>query len=265
MLWSGILALLGWAVTASAQGRLGIGDQAACSPTYTSFQYVGCYGDALNGAKAGFPFRLITAATDPKSYPGYTSSANLTVDICNTACRAHGFDVSMMYAAVECWCSTQIPYPQPPSSADTTNGNGPYLGSSPGTQSPGTSCSLRCPGNNTQVCGGQSHGSVYADLSFVNDTSPATIGVAANFGYFGCYTNSGGGPGFIQIHAPSLESCQNYCGGLGYAFAVRNNVDSPPSATGQANNCQCGPEIQAGLQVPESQCDKYCNGTGGAA
>lgn len=258
MYWSGILALLGWAVTATAQGRLGIGDQSACAPTYSSFQYVGCYGDALNGGKAGFPFRVETSPADPKAYPNF-SNANLTVDICTTACRAHGYDYALLYAAVECWCSTQLPYPEPPASGDA-NSIGIYRGDSPGTPSPGSSCSFRCPGNDSEICGGQSHGSVYADHSFVNDTSPATIGVSANYGYYGCYTNSGGGPGFISIHSSSLESCQNYCGGLGYAFAVRSTIDSEPTY-----NCQCGPEIQAGLQVAESDCSKYCNGTSGAA
>ena len=261
---AGVVTLLGWGVIATAQGRLGIDDQSACAPAYRSLQYVGCYGDTLNGAKAGFPFRVSTAQTGPKSYPGLISSANLRVNICSTACRAHGFDYAMMYAGIECWCATQLPYPQPPASVDTTNGNGLYTGSSPGTQSPDPSCSISCPGNSSQVCGGNSHGSVYTDLSFENDTSPATIGTSANYGYFGCYVNSGGGPGFIQIHSPSLESCQNYCGVLGYAFAVRNKVDTPPSATGQSLSCQYGPETQAGLQVAESKCSRYCNGTLGA-
>ncbi|KAI4228127.1 MAG: hypothetical protein L6R36_001907, partial [Xanthoria steineri] len=215
---SGVLALLGWAVTATAQGRLGIGDQAACAPKYTSFQYVGCYGDALNGGKAGFPFRIESAQADPKAYPNF-STASLTVDVCNTACRAHGYHYSLLYAAVECWC----------------------------------------PGNDSQICGGQSHGSVYADQSFVSDSSPPTVGVSANYRYYGCYTNSNGGPGFVAIHSSSLAGCQNYCGGLGYAFAVRSNIDSDAGY-----NCQCGPEIQAGLQVDESGCSTYCNGTTGA-
>lgn len=205
MYWSGVVTLLGWGVIATAQGRLGIDDQSACAPAYRSLQYVGCYGDTLNGAKAGFPFRVSTAQTGPKSYPGLISSANLTVNICSTACRAHGFDYAMMYAGIECWCATQLPYPQPPASVDTTNGNGLYTGSSPGTQSPDPSCSISCPGNSSQVCGGNSHGSVYTDLSFENDTSPATIGTSANYGYFGCYVNSGGGPGFIQIHLLNID------------------------------------------------------------
>ncbi|CAO1598181.1 hypothetical protein XANCAGTX0491_001951 [Xanthoria calcicola] len=254
---SGVLALLGWAVTATAQGRLGIGDQAACTPKYTSFQYVGCYGDALNGGKAGFPFRVESAQADPKAYPNF-STASLTVDVCNTACRAHGYHYSLLYAAVECWCSMQLPYPEPPASGDTTN-NGIYRGDSPGTQSPASSCSARCPGNDSQICGGQSHGSVYADQSFVSDSSPPTVGVSANYKYYGCYTNSNGGPGFVSIHSSSLAGCQNYCGGLGYAFAVRSNIDRDASY-----NCQCGPEIQAGLQVDESGCSAYCNGTFGA-
>ncbi|KAL8671253.1 MAG: hypothetical protein Q9168_004246 [Polycauliona sp. 1 TL-2023] len=266
MIGCGILGLLGWAVTAAAQGRLGIGDQSACGSRYASQSYIGCYSDGPNGGKAGFQFRLIESPQDTKGYPGFTGTPSLSVTICTTACRAHGYKYSLLYAAVECWCSTQLPYPQPPASYDTGSGNGPYQGSSPGTPSPGSQCNFACPADNTQICGGQSVGSVYEDLSFANDTSPVSIGTAANYGYFGCYTNSNGGPGFLGIHSPSLVSCQNYCGGLGYAFAVRAGPDSPASANGQATNCFCGPEIQAGLQVDESGCNIWCaNGTTTAA
>ncbi|KAL8730781.1 MAG: hypothetical protein Q9166_003851 [cf. Caloplaca sp. 2 TL-2023] len=227
MFWSGILALLGLAVTAVAQGNLGIGDTSACAPTYSSFQYVGCYGDVLNGGKAGFQFRIINSVTDPKGYPGWTGSASLSVDSCTTACRAHGYKFALTYAGVECWCAPQLPFPATPASGDTSNGPGAYAGTSPGTPGNGANCNIACPANNTQICGGSGHGSVYADQSFQNETSPASLGVTTNYGYHGCYVNSGGGPSFVQLHAPSTISCQNYCGALGYAFSTRNNADSP--------------------------------------
>ncbi|KAL8938741.1 MAG: hypothetical protein Q9216_003728 [Gyalolechia sp. 2 TL-2023] len=80
MYWGGVLALLGWAATAVAQGNLG-GDQSASCSASQNFVYVGCYDNGQNGGNANFPFRLITNAGDSKSYPGFTSQDQLTRDL----------------------------------------------------------------------------------------------------------------------------------------------------------------------------------------
>ncbi|KAI4241025.1 MAG: hypothetical protein L6R40_004773 [Gallowayella cf. fulva] len=205
MYWSGVLALVGWAVTAVAQGNLGLGDTSACAPSYSNYQYVGCYSDALNGNHLNFPFKLSTVVTDRNGYPGYSNTANLTVDLCLGACRAHGYRIANVYNQYECWCGTQLPYPTAPSGAtvDVGAGVGTYSGTSPGTPSAGSNCNRACPANSSQICGGAGYGSVYADQSFQNDTSPASIGAYSNYQYFGCYVNSGGSPHTFQIHAPS--------------------------------------------------------------
>lgn len=258
MYWSGILALLGWAANVVAQGSLG-GDQTASCSSAQAFQYVGCYDDTQNGGKANFPFQLSTTAGAAKSYPGYTSSANLTVDVCNTACRGHGFQFAGTYNGVECYCSSELPYPNSPINGTTANGIGTYAGSNPGAQTAGSLCNKPCPANSAEICGGSGTMSVYRDPTFSNETSPATLGVYTNYLYFGCYNNYGPGPIFLSIKTPSTISCANYCGALGYEYSIRNGLDS---STG--NNCGCGSEIQGGLQIAESSCSRYCNGTTGA-
>ena len=81
------LALLGFAVTAIAQGSIG-GSQASCSPQQ-NFVYSGCYDNAQNGRHAGLDWMLSTTTTNPKYYPGYVSGS-MSVDLCLRACRGHG-------------------------------------------------------------------------------------------------------------------------------------------------------------------------------
>ncbi|KAL8800148.1 MAG: hypothetical protein Q9182_005386 [Xanthomendoza sp. 2 TL-2023] len=200
---SGILALLGWAVTAIAQGNLGLGDTSACAPSYSTQQYIGCYSDAQNGNHLNFPFKLSTVVTDRNGYPGYSNQNNLTVDVCLGACRAHGWKYASVYNQYECWCGNQLPYPTAPNGAtvDVGSGIGTYSGTSPGTPALGSNCNRPCPANPSQICGGPGYGSVYLDQSFQNDTSPASIGVAANYR---------GGPGT--------------CGGTAGGYSVYKNI-----------------------------------------
>ncbi|KAL8949114.1 MAG: hypothetical protein Q9222_004757 [Ikaeria aurantiellina] len=261
MRWAGVLGLLGWAVSVLGQGSAG-GDQTASCPN-SPWAYVGCYDDTQNGGKANFPFKLDTVAGVAKSYPGYTSSAQLTIEVCQTACRGHGFRYSGLYNGQECYCSPTVPYPQPPTSGTTTTGLGTYLGSNPGGTVDGSYCNTACPANSAETCGGPGYLQVYRDPSYQNETSPATLGAPQNYLYFGCYTSSGGvgSPIFLDIKTPSTISCENYCALLGYPYSIRNSFDSSTS-----NNCGCGPELVAGLQAAsETTCNRYCNGTTGAA
>ncbi|KAI4143192.1 MAG: hypothetical protein L6R39_004670 [Caloplaca ligustica] len=242
MYWSGILALLGWAATAIAQGNAG-GDQTATCSAAQNYTYVGCYDDTQNGGKANFPFLLSTVAGNLKSYPGYTSSANLTIDVCATACRGHGHRYAGLYRT-------------------TTGGLGGYAGTNPGGRVANSFCGTPCPANSSQTCGGTGYLQVHQDPTVPVDTSPPTLGAAGNYLYFGCITGANGGTSFMNIKTPSTISCQNYCGLLGYAYSIRNNLDSVGTTT---NNCGCGPELPAGLQVAETTCNRYCNGTTGAS
>ncbi|KAL8737054.1 MAG: hypothetical protein Q9181_002069 [Wetmoreana brouardii] len=258
MYWRGILALSGWAATAIAQGNLG-GDQSSCASTQ-AFSYLGCYDDGQNGGKANFPFLLSTTAGDAKSYPGYTAINQLTVDLCLQACRGHGFKFAGLYNAQQCFCSPKLPYPQRPTTNQAGDGLGTYLGSNPGGTVSNDKCGTVCPGNSAQTCGGAGFLAVYQDPSFVTETSPATYGVPANYLYFGCYSNNNGGPQFFSIKTTSTINCESYCGALGYAWSMRGGTDL---ATGES--CGCSAELQGGLQLAETSCNRYCNGTQGSS
>lgn len=259
MYWSGVLALLGWAATTIAQGNLG-GDQTASCSASQNFVYVGCYDNSQNGGNANFPFRLVTNAGDAKSYPGFTSQSQLTVDLCNQACRGHGFPYSGTTFGQECYCSSRLPYPQNPSSGSTSSGLGPYYGSNPGGTVTNDRCNTPCPGNNTQTCGGYGTLAVYRDPTFDPDATLPTRGAPHNYLYFGCYSNSGPGPQFLDIKTPNTTNCQTYCGLLGYTYSIRGDSDQATN-----NNCGCGPEFPGGLQISETSCNRFCNGTLGAS
>ncbi|KAL8964778.1 MAG: hypothetical protein Q9197_006808 [Variospora fuerteventurae] len=262
MYWSGVLALVGWAATAVAQGNLG-GDQTASCPAPTNdWQYVGCYDDGQNGGKANFPFRVeYNNPSAPKSYPGLTTQSQLSVDSCLQACRGHGLEYGGIYNGQECYCSSLLPYPIPPSSGSTAGYTTfSYYGSNPGRTVSNSQCNVPCPANSAQTCGGPGFLQVYRDPSFALETNPPSIGAAGNFQYFGCYNGANNGPISLDIKTPSTVSCQTYCGRLGFAYAIRNADDY-----NLGNNCGCGPELQGGYQIAETDCNRFCNGTNGAA
>ncbi|KAL8714768.1 MAG: hypothetical protein Q9220_001281 [cf. Caloplaca sp. 1 TL-2023] len=221
---------------------------------------MGCYDDGQNGGKANFPFKLDVVAGAAKSYPGYTSPANLTVEVCQTACRGHGFKYSGTYNGAECYCASRLPYPSTPVSGSTAGGLGAFAGTNPGGTVADSQCNVACPANSAETCGGPGTLQVYRDTSYAADTNPATLGVSQNYLYFGCYNNAGTGPAYLNIKTPSTVSCENYCGALGYTYSIRNTLDS-----NTGNNCGCGPELPGGLQIAETSCSRYCNGTTGAA
>ncbi|KAI4134301.1 MAG: hypothetical protein LQ341_006048 [Variospora aurantia] len=262
MYWSGVLALVGWAATAVAQGNLGGDQTASCPAPANDWQYVGCYDDGQNGGKANFPFRVeYNNPSAPKSYPGLTSQSQLSVDTCLQACRGHGLEYAGIYNGQECYCSGLLPYPIPPSSGSTAGYTTfSYYGSRPNSTVADSQCNVVCPANSGQTCGGPGFLQVYRDPSFAYETSPPSIGAAGNFKYFGCYNGANNGPISLDIKTPSTVSCQTYCGRLGFAYAIRNADDY-----NLGNNCGCGPELQGGYQVAETDCNRFCNGTNGAA
>lgn len=246
MYWSGILALAGWASVTIAQGNLG-GDQSASCPASQNQVYVGCY----ENSNTNFPFRLATDPSDPKGYPGFTNYNQLTADLCKTVCRGHGFEYSGTTFSEACYCSTRLPYPQNPPSGSTANGPGALPGT--GTAVADSRCNTPCTGNSAQTCGGYGTTAIYRDPSFSSDSTLPTRGDPSNYLYFGCYSNAGAGPQFIDIKTPNTTSCQQYCGLLGYAYSLRGDSDVSSS-----NNCGCGSEIQAGLQIDETRCNRVC-------
>ena len=260
MHWCSVLIALNWAAAAFAQGNLG-GDQSACSSN--PWVYKGCYTSANSGRHGNIDWQLNTNPSNEKGYPGFTSNDQMTVTLCQTGCRAHGFKFAALFYGIECYCAATWPVPGSPSDGSTDNGIG-SIGTNADIAStnPNSDCSAHCSGDNGQVCGGGDAISLYFDPSIQNDTAlttQASVGSPGNFLYFGCYSNVNPGPTYISIKTPNTVSCLTYCGRLGYAFATRSGIDSNTGTT-----CGCGSEIQAGLQIPESTCSNYCDGTANA-
>ncbi|KAI4119021.1 MAG: hypothetical protein LQ345_000992 [Seirophora villosa] len=260
MYWSGVLALLGWAATTVAQGNLGGDQTASCPSPANDWQYVGCYDDGQNGGKANFPFRIeYNNPGAPKAYPGLTTQSQLSIDTCLQACRGHGLDFAGIYAGVECFCSSLLPWPIIQGGSTSDYNTFSYYGSRPNTTVPDSQCNSPCPANAGQTCGGPGFLQVYHDPSYAYETVPPSIGLAGNYQYFGCYNGANNGPVSLDIRTTSTVACQTYCGRLGYAYAIRNTDDF---STG--NNCGCGSELQGGYQTAETDCNRFCNGTNGA-
>ena len=264
MRWTGVIAaVLGLVGSVCAQGSLG-GSQASCSAAQ-GFVYQGCYSDTQNGRHGGFNWQLSTTAGNAKSYPGYTNTSQMTVDLCLTACRGHGFKYALLYQQIQCYCAPTFPVYQ--SVANTSVGPGSYQGTQPGTPTQDSTTSNStintchavaspCPGNPNQFCGAQSASDIYMDPT-INATSSQIT--PSNYLYFGCYSNVSPGPFYVSIKTTNTGACQTYCGQLGYPFMGRSSIDSSTSSS-----CQCGSELQGGLELPESSCSYYCNGTSGA-
>ena len=253
MYWSLALAALWFTTTALAQGSVG-GDESVCSAS--PFVYKGCYDDTNNGRHVGFNWQLSSSTSDAKYFPGFTGSGNMTVDICLQACRGHGFKWAALYYGQECYCSADFPLPVNPS--NTINGPVSPVGSAPGTPTSASACGSACSGNGAQICGGGGAASLYMDPSYSNNT--VTASDPGRYQYFGCYSNGNAGPMYISSLATnSTVNCVSYCGSIGYAYSARSGPD-----TNSGSTCACGSEIQSGLQLPETSCGTYCNGTTGA-
>ena len=251
MLRSSGLALLCFGAQTFAQGSAG-GSQASCSASQ-AFVYQGCYDEINNGVHAGLTWQLSASTSSEKYYPGFTG--DVSVDICTQACRGHGFKVAGLSNGTSCFCGAEFPNPSPPASGSTSGGPGTPPGSNPGTQTSAGQCNLACAGNSNEKCGGTTAVSLYTDPSFTNNTVSA--GTASNYDYLGCYNNVYPGPMYVSIETTSTVACVQHCAALGYPFASRSGTDSQTTMT----TCGCGTEIQSGLQIPESNCNIFCNGS----
>ena len=249
MPWFRALAALCFASTALAQGSVG-GDESVCSASQ-AFVYKGCYSDSANGRHVGFSWQLSSSTSDAKYFPGFTGTMN--VEICLAACRGHGFKWAALYYGTECYCAPEFPLATNPSS--TTSGPGTPAGTAPGTPTTQSQCGSVCNGNANETCGGGGAASVYFDPSFTNNTAAASD--PGQYKYLGCFNNVNPGPMYMSIATTSTVSCVTYCGLLGYPFSARSGIDSNTGST----TCGCGSEIQSGLQIAESNCFNYCNGS----
>ena len=253
---SGLLLTLSVVPHVLAQGDIG-GSQASCSSAADEWKMVGCYNTGNSGRHVNFNWMLQSSSSDVKYYPGFTGSGNMTVEICQTACRGHGFQYCALFYGIECYCSPTFPALNAPSTNNASSGPGQPTGSNPTLQVAQSNCQSTCSGNSSEYCGGGDAAEVYMDPSFPTSTS---VDAPTNYKYLGCYSNINPGPMYTTIATPDTYTCVQYCGELGYPYAQRSGNNA-----NQGSTCGCGTEIQAGYQIDESNCNQNCNGTIGSS
>jgi hypothetical protein len=246
-------------ISASAQGSLG-GSQASCGSD-NAFEHLGCYADSDNGPHAGFTFLLSSDPNSVNYYPFYNGS--LTPQVCQDGCRSHGFKFAGLYNGINCYCSTLLPNPS--AKASTIQGIGSPGGSKPGTSTSSSTCEppgKYCSGDSNQFCGSSNAIDVYSDpsIDFTADEEQAL-----HYTYLGCFRSVSPGPFFAVLETTSTADCASYCGLLGYTYMGRNGIDYDPSRGTSSDSvektCGCGSEVRTGIQVDESYCNFYCNGS----
>lgn len=234
------LGTLALAALARAQASVG-GDQSTCD-SLDAFRYQGCFGNAENGAHAGFRYLVNNNPEDPRYYPGFNSSA-LTIEMCFAACRGHGFRYAALFASSECFCSARPARTQTPLSDPANNNTLNECHVAPATIN-------GCNGNRNEWCGSGVASDVYFDPSFPN-VDPATQ--AANYRYIGCFRNRNPGIFYNDDSTGTVVQntlqCLNLCANAGYAYAGMLN----PTL------CSCGSAFEVGQQaLSESACNEVC-------
>lgn len=240
-LW-GIGGVLALAAVASAQGSAG-GDQSASCSSTQNFRYLGCYGNVPNGDHAGFKYEVSRFTDNSRYYPGFNGDF-LTIEMCLTACRGHGFKYAALYARYLCYCGTLAP--QTPTALSNPNNNDTINECHVAPPS-----SNGCNGDPNQWCGSGAASDVYEDTSFpAVDLSTQ----AGNYQYIGCFTTQNPGnffnEGFVNTPVSSTAACFTRCANLGYAYA---GMTSP-------TECSCGTDFEVGQQAQsETSCNIPCN------
>ena len=251
-----LLLPLGFVSPVAAQGSVG-GSQASCAGSQNNWQQMGCYSTGNTGRHANFNWMLQQNQNDPKYYPGFTGSGNMSKEICQLSCRGHGFKYMGLFYGIECYCSAIFPALDPPNGNNAASGPGNPEGSNPTLAVAQSNCQSTCSGNSSEYCGGGDAAEIYMDPSFPTDPS---AGAVSNYKYLGCYNNISPGPMYITIGTPDTPTCVKYCGQLGYPYAQRSGNNANTGTT-----CGCGTEIQSGYQIDESYCSANCDGTTGTS
>ncbi|KAI9653611.1 MAG: hypothetical protein M1829_001160 [Trizodia sp. TS-e1964] len=220
------------------------GSQSSCASGLASFSYQGCYGATLNGGGSHvYSFKPTATNTDGlQYYPGF-NSALLTIEMCMTACRGHGWRYASLYSN-NCYCGSVLPAiadanSVPPSNSSTL-ATTCHQGSLPANG---------CPGNTAEWCGIGGSSEIYGDSTF--PTVILNPNEETKYNYLGCFTTGSNARFFTTSTVTGVAGCQKTCADAGYPYAGLT------SATG----CQCGTDFnENSLQAPqEATCGTACS------
>ena len=143
-----------------------------------------------------------------------------TVEKCQAACTNGGFPYAGVEFGSQCFCGSSI-------------ANSP---------SESTQCTMTCPGNSAETCGGSNAIQIYS-------VQPTWI----NLGCYSDATNSRTLSKSLNIAGNTIEKCQAGCSDAGYKYAGMEF----------GSQCFCGNTIDnSGAPIAQTTCNKACPGNG---
>jgi len=172
-------------------------------PTVSGADYLGCYSDTVAS-------RALTGY--------YSNSGSQTLDMCAAAAIANNYQYFGVEYGSECFAGNTI------ASSATS----------------GSSCSMKCGGDSSQICGGSNAISMFQNKAFIVASNKQLISVkstsaAASYSYVGCYTDAAGTQRTLTDYyftdgSMTVEMCLTACFSRGFSWA----------GTEYANECYCG-------------------------
>jgi hypothetical protein len=200
----------------------------------TGWYYKGCYVDNNPGRALANGQNVLGGA------------ANMTVENCESACKAAGYSLAGVEYSGECYCDNSFQ----PGGVIAPDGE--------------TGCSMACNGNTTQMCGGANRLNVYSyyDASAPTSTAAATsVSTAApttpaGWTAVGCTIDNVGGRSLTnQILGPqgatmTWELCTAGCKAAGYQLAGLE----------YGGECWCDNTLKNGGAPATDGCTMACNG-----
>lgn len=129
----------------------------------------------------------------------YTSNDN-TIEKCTSVCDQGGNTIAGIEFGTQCFCGTALGYQA--------------------TQVIDSSCSMACPGNSSEICGGPNRLSLFSNGRPRVQAAPGTPETIGDFYYASCYTEATSGRALTAKSTSgkfmSLEYCGNFCSGYKY-------------------------------------------------
>ena len=129
----------------------------------------------------------------------YTSNAN-TVELCTSTCAGGKDTIAGMEYGSQCFCGSALGYQA--------------------TEVVDSSCSMLCPSNSSETCGGINRLSLFSNGRPVIQAAPGTPETVGAFYYAACYTEATSGRALsgksTSGSSVTLEYCANFCSGFQY-------------------------------------------------
>ena len=188
----------------------------------SNYTYAGCWAEPPKG----------------QALPAYTVKNN-TEEACVSVCAAAGMTIAGVEYGAECYCGMKL-------------AAGSALASDP------TTCSMTCPGNAKELCGGPNRLTLFsigAPQVLPAPVAPATI-ISGTWAYQGCFNDTTAARAFpasfsTGIVNNTLENCAASCSTSSYTLMGAE----------YSNECGCGNALSNGsIKVADSFCSMACNG-----